>query len=370
MILGVFPEQGGSITNLARTGQDTRFIRSYLGQYAQAFEKVYYFSYIDENPIVPDNCYVIPNPGYHRWAYAFLLPWVQRKYVRECDIFRVMQAYGAIPAMIAKILYGKPYVATYGYRYFEHARTEGMGLRAYLFLWRARLGARFANRVIVTTDEMASYVSGFVPTQKILSVPNGVDTSLFRPFKARPEHRPQVVIHVGRLSLQKNLFMLIDALALIRETEVKLILVGDGGLRTELETHALQKNISVEFRGVAPHQELPGILNNADVFVLSSLVEGHPKVLLEAMSCGLPCVGTNVQGIREVIRHGENGLLCELTKEDLANKVTLVLSNPTLAARLGRQARAFITENFELDRLVAMEIDAMKSIAKETTTAA
>ena len=370
MILGIFPEQGGSITNLARTGQDTRFIRSYLGQYAQAFEKVYYFSYVDESPTVPDNCYVIPNPGYHRWVYTFWLPFIQRRYVQKCDVFRVMQAYGAIPPLITKLLYGKPYVATYGYRYFENARIEGMKLRAYLFLWRARLGARFANRVIVTTDEMASYVSGFVPAQKILSVPNGVDTSLFRPFEARPDHRPQVVIYVGWLSPQKNLFMLIDALALIREPEFKLILVGDGELRTELEAHALQKNIPVEFAGVMPHQELPDILNNADVFVLSSLAEGHPKVLLEAMSCGLPCVGTNVQGTREVIRHGENGLLCELTKEDLANKVALVLSNPTMAARLGRQARAFITENFELDRLVAMEIDAMKSVAKETTTAA
>lgn len=363
MILGIFPPQGGSISSLRKAGQDARFIRSYLGNYAKHFEKVYYFSYADEDPLVPEGCRVVPNPGYHRWAYAFLLPFVQRRYVLECNVFRVMQAYGAIPALVAKLFYDKPYVVTYGYRYFEHARTKGMQLRPYLFDWRARIGAKFADRVIVTTSEMASYVEGFVPKERILLIPNGVDTALFRPRDSRPARSTKVIIHVGRLSPQKNLFMLIDAVTLIREPEVKLVLVGDGELKAELEDYAARKNISFEFMGVVSHEELPGVLNNSDVFVLSSLIEGHPKVLLEAMSCGLPCVGTDVQGTRDLIRDGETGLLCQLTAEDLADKIVKVLSNRELAYRLGRKAREFIKENFDLDALLAREIEAMALLA-------
>jgi len=362
MNLGILPEQGGSIAGLARTGQDVRFVRSYLGAYAQAFEKVYYFSYADEHPSVPANCAVIANPGYHRWTYAFLLPLAQRRCFLECDVLRVMQAYGGIPALIAKLLYRRPYVVTYGYPYFEQVSTSDSKLRAHLFLWRANLAARFADRVIVTTDEMASYVTRWVPRARILLVPNGVDTSLFRPARARPERLGKVVVYVGRLSPEKNLRLLIDALSLIDNVQTQLVLVGDGDLRGELEAHARLRGVRVDFRGVLPHHELPGVLGDADVFVLPSSGEGHPKALLEAMSCGLPCVGTNVPGIRQVLHHLENGLLCEVTKEDLASKMAMVLSDPELGARLGRHARATIVKDLDLGVLLAREIDAMQSL--------
>jgi glycosyltransferase involved in cell wall biosynthesis len=365
MILGIFPEQGGSIAGLARTGQDSRFIHSYLGKYTQAFDKVFYFSYADENPDVPDNCYVIPNPGHHRWIYTFLLPTIQRQFIEQCDVLRVMQAYGAMPAAIAKSLYGIPYVATYGYRYFKNVRAQGMGLpRACLFRWRARLGARLADKVIVTTKDMYSYVSPFLSESKILIVPNGVDTTLFQPIKPSPNSLSKTVIFVGRLSPIKNLFMLIDAIALIRHLEIKLVLVGDGPLRDDLKAHASQKNVMIDFRGLVPHHELPSLLGSADVFALPSLTEGHPKALLEAMSCALPCVGTKVPGIQNVLCDGITGLLCEMGAQDLANKLAYVLSNPALAATLGSRAREYVVEGFDLGSLLEKEIGAMKQIAR------
>jgi len=150
---------------------------------------------------------------------------------------------------------------------------------------------------------------------------------------------------------------------LIDRVETQLVLVGDGDLRSELGAHARQRKVRVDFRGVVPNHELPNILADADVFVLPSSGEGHPKALLEAMSCGLPCVGTNVLGIREVVHHMENGLLCEVTKEDLASKISQLLGNPELAARLGRQARASIVKDLDLGVLLAREIDAMRSLA-------
>lgn len=363
MILGIFPPQGGSISSLKKAGQDSRFIRSYLGNYAKHFEKVYYFSYANEDPQLPANCYVVKNPGFHRWVYALLLPLIQRRYVQECDFFRVMQMYGAIPAIVAKFLYDKPFIGTYGYRYGANVMAIGGGrLQAVLMEFRAYLGLKFADRVIVTTHRLRGYVEQYVNADKVIIVPNGVDTARFKPERKIAANTGEAtVIFVGRFSPEKNLLMLVEALALL--PKVTLVLVGEGPLRLQIETLAAQRGVTVEFAGTVPHEQLPELLNAADVFVLLSLSEGHPKVLLEAMSCGLPCVGTNVQGIRDVIQDGQNGLLCELTKDDLASKIALVLSNRELADRLGRRAREFIKENFDLDALLAREIEAMALLA-------
>ncbi len=369
MILGIFPEQGGSIANLARVGQDSRFITSYLERYAQAFEQVYYFSYAKETPPfnapLPSNCQVIPNPGYHRWAYAFLLPFVQRRYIEQCDVLRVMQAYGAIPALLTRLRYGKPYVATYGYSYFDVVRANEPLARAHIMEQRARLGARAAAGVIVTTDEMAAHVRTFVADDKIIKVPNGVDTTRFAPRTQPLEPRAeQVILYVGRLSKEKNLFMLLDALATIAQVPVRLVLVGRGDQEAELKAYAAQRGVHVEFKGVVANQDLPNLLAQADLFVLPSLGEGHPKVLIEAMACGLPCVGTDVSGINNVLQHAVTGLLCQLTATDLAAKLKQILQSPELAARLGAAARAYAIDHYEQGALLQREIKFMQALGK------
>ncbi|MBL7199902.1 MAG: glycosyltransferase family 4 protein [Anaerolineae bacterium] len=365
MILGVFPPQGGSIAGLRRAGQDGRFVNSYLRTYARSFEKVYYFSYANEEAELPPNCYLVRNPGYHRYAYAFLLPLVQRKYIQACDVFRVMQMYGALPAVLAKLLYGKPFVGTYGYRYLTDAHTQGMRCRAVLFEWRALLGLNLADRVIVTTNELSAYVSRFVSPSRLMLLPNGVDTVLFRFSGERTARLERTVVYVGRLSLVKNLALLIDAVALIREPKVRLVIVGAGELRGQLEAHAADRGIVCEFAGVLPHEELPRVLNDADVFVLPSSREGHPKALLEAMSCGLPCVGSDVPGIRDVLRHNETGLLCDLSERDLADKITQLLVDTDLARRLGESASRFAREHFDLIDLLGRETEALTLAASK-----
>lgn len=203
MILGVIPEQGGSIINLARSGQDKRFINYYLNHYSEAFDRVYYFSYDNEQPFVSNNCFVIPNPGYHRWLYAFILPLKYQKLFIQCDVFRVMQASGCIPAMIAKTFYRKPYVTTYGYNYFISAAQNGMKFRPYIFKIRAMCGSRYADRVVITSQSMIDYVSAFLPKTKIIHLPNGVDTNQYIPTKRLSANGLIHILYVGRLSPEK-----------------------------------------------------------------------------------------------------------------------------------------------------------------------
>ncbi len=117
--------------------------------------------------------------------------------------------------------------------------------------------------------------------------------------------RPRSIVFVGRLVAQKNVESLIDAM---QGFDSELTIVGDGPLRADLERRAA--GLRVTFAGVVPNENLPGLLNRHELFVLPSRYEGMPKVLLEAMACGLACVATDIPGNRDLIVDGESGLLC------------------------------------------------------------
>ncbi len=112
---------------------------------------------------------------------------------------------------------------------------------------------------------------------------------------------------------------------------VKLFIVGDGELREELLglTKLLNLTDYVSFLGLKDN--VPSILKNFDLFVLSSLWEGLPTVVMEAMVCSVPVIATNIPGTRELIEDGKTGFLVEPQNIDgLANKVIEVLENETL----------------------------------------
>jgi len=86
-----------------------------------------------------------------------------------------------------------------------------------------------------------------------------------------------------------------------------------------------------------------------------SRYEGHPKSLLEAMSCGAAVLGADSPGIREQIIHGETGWLVKIDAESIRSGIQHLLANQALRVTLGRNARNFVQENYALDRIVSME---------------
>ena len=120
--------------------------------------------------------------------------------------------------------------------------------------------------------------------------------------------------------------------------------------------------LDVTLRGTVPNFELSRILNQARLFILPSYYEGHPKALLEAMSCGLPCIGTDVTGIREDIDHLVTGYLCKTDFESIAEALDVLISDEILQAKLGRNARNYILENYSLDKIIQQELDVIKEV--------
>jgi glycosyltransferase involved in cell wall biosynthesis len=139
--------------------------------------------------------------------------------------------------------------------------------------------------------------------------------------------------------------------------DVSLLMIGSCCDRKDLHEFAAREKLRVEFAGSKASQELPEQLNRARIYILPSHYEGHPKTLLEAMSCGMACIGTNVEGIREEIDHGRTGWVCEPDGESIACAIGTLLDDRELRCTLGEAARRHIVDNFTLDKVAGLELN-------------
>jgi glycosyltransferase involved in cell wall biosynthesis len=298
-------------------------------------------------------------------AYSLLAPFLHWQALRKATVYKTNQLDGAWTAVIAGWVHRKPVIVRAGYPWALNFRraTERETFKSRLIRLLERFSVRFASQVMVTTERLREYVAiqhGILP-ERVTVVPNYVNTELFRPLPEIPPE-PGRIICVGTLKSAKNLPTLLEAITHLHEAY--LVLIGDGPLRPTLEAQVSSLGIKVTFTGRLPNKRLPEAINRATVFVLPSLYEGHPKALIEAMACGTAVVGTDVDGIRDVIRHEETGLLCPPTPEGIAATLTRLLENATLRNKLGQAAREFVVQAYSLERIVARELTVLAEVGQ------
>ena len=372
--IGVLPSLGSGLTDLRRTGQHDRLLHYDLRHYARVYDRVYYFTYFRESladftqdRLLREKVVVLPKRGaWPNRLYALLLPLVYARQVRQCQVLRVEQFPGVVPALVARLLYRIPFVVTYGYHYGEVARIAGSRLKPWLYRLLERLVFPRAAGVIVTSREMEARLHAHPSRPRLAYFPNGVDIDDFTPTSSpRPPEGPRTVLYVGRLEREKNLATLIDALGALTGPRARLVLLGDGSLRASLAERARTAGLETHFLGVVPHRELPRYYREADCFVLPSFTEGHPKALIEAMACGLPCVASARGGIPTILEDGVTGLLFDPTKpEEISRAIGRVLTDRVLAERLGAKARAAATSLYDVHVMLAEEVSFVRSCAR------
>lgn len=172
---------------------------------------------------------------------------------------------------------------------------------------------------------------------------------------------------VGRLSPEKGHVGLFEAFraVLAAGIDADLHLVGDGPMRCELETwrSALGLDERIHFLGQLTEEEVAKTIADADVFVLSSFMEGLPVVIMEAFAAGVPVVAPGVAGIPELVVHRETGLLFPPSDwEALADAMVTMASDPGLRARLAERGRRRVAEQHEITRAVRPLLDQLTSM--------
>jgi glycosyltransferase involved in cell wall biosynthesis len=169
------------------------------------------------------------------------------------------------------------------------------------------------------------------------------------------EPNERLVLHLGHLGAEKGQADLIAAASAIQAVvpEARIAIVGQGELRDQLEQQAAASGDRVLFAGFWPPEQVPALLAAASVFVLPSRQEGLGSVLLEAMAAGLPIVGTRTGGIPEIICDGSTGLLVPPGDSPaLAQAVVRLLTDSSLAQRLGAAGRDFVRREGSAERMI------------------
>jgi len=349
---------GISLRTWEKVGNLEREVRPYK-ELTKYFDKIYFFTYGDSSDLNYQNVlnrdirtfpkkWKIPSK-----IYLFLLPILYRKELKTVDILKTNQMNGAIAAVLTKWFYKKKLIVRCGYEWLTNLEyRKSPFLKKTIAYFIEKIIYKASDKIILTSKKDKKYIeSKFnIPSSKIKVIPNYIDTELFKPVSLKKE--VERICFVGRLEEEKNLFNLIKA---ISSLPVKLIIFGSGSLKKDLENYSKRQKANVKFMGNIPNQKLPKELNRSNLFILPSLYEGCPKVLLEAMSCGLPCIGTNVAGIKEIIKHKENGYLCETDATSMKNAISDVLNNKELKERLSKNARKTIIDHFSIENILKEE---------------
>ena len=253
----------------------------------------------------------------------------------------------------------------------EHGRDVGDLDGSNVTLQRVRRFYRpFVSYYLALSRDLAQYLTGIIriPQNKVLQVYNGVDSIRFHtgtanqtadacPF-VRPAH--WLVGTVGRMQAVKDQPTL--ARAFIRALEIepslkerlRLVLVGDGPLRTECQRLLDAAGIADLAWLPGERRDIPEIMRSLDCFVLPSLAEGISNTILEAMASGLPVIATDVGGNADLVIAGKSGELVPAADPDaMAKAIVQLASKPVHAKKMGDAGRDLVEQKFSMGAMVA-----------------
>ena len=236
--------------------------------------------------------------------------------------------------------------------------------------WR-EIAYRLTDRLAdVTTNISQAAVERYIrvgaaPRERIRYIPNGLDTEKFHPdAQRRQQARDELEIGddfvwlaVGRIEVEKDFPTMLRAFARChRKYNAKLLIAGEGPLRESLEDLAHQLGIEQQVRFLGVRKDVPCLMNAADGYLMSSVIEGLPMVLLEAGASAVPIVTTDVGGNREALIDGVTGFL--VSPEDpplLANAVARMMELPKAEReKMGACGREHVESNYSLERIMDM----------------
>ncbi len=238
---------------------------------------------------------------------------------------------------------GNPYVAHVHLDVLPSGRA-GVLLEPYKKVFLRRV-LRDAAAVLVPTEDYRELISAKyrIPSDRVLVIPNGTDHQVAAtPHTLRSGPGPKELLFVGRLSIQKNIPLLLETLEAYPTwfpEDLRLKIVGAGGLQASIEDEIRRRGLcdAVTLCGALHGSELEAAYQDADLFVLTSVSESFGLVLVEAMTKGVPIVSVNIPAVRNVVADGTNGLLTESTPRALAEAIHALVSDDERYAAMARR---------------------------------
>ncbi len=295
-------------------------------------------------------------------ARSFDISWVRRMaaYIRKNDI-KLIHAHefsSNCYSLLAARLTGTPIICTaHGKNYYPDR---------YYRRFAYRRVASYADEFVAVSHDLKDFIIrevGIAPS-RIRVVHNGIDTGVFnRQCHDRSATRKMlgiepaayVIIVVAALFEMKGHKELINALASLESGKENLcvLFVGDGNYRQELQRQAADCALEGVIRFLGFRSDIPSLLTASDLFVLPSYSEGLPVSVLEAMAAGVPVIVTDVGGLKEVVRDGENALLVPpRSSSELTDKIAYCMGKGLALESMTARAREDVVRSFGLDAML------------------
>ena len=204
-----------------------------------------------------------------------------------------------------------------------------------------------------------------IPETKLALIHHGLDLSQYN-FLPREEARKMIgarlaqnltadtilIGSIANLYATKGFEYFIEALKLLK-SPIKAVIIGEGSEREKLQVKSRESRVESHLFFSGRIENAAELLPAFDLYVCSSVKEGFPYSILEAMAAGLPIVSTNVGGIPDMILDGENGLLCEpKNAKVLVDKINLLINNNELKQKFAARAQVDVSTQFTMEKMI------------------
>ena len=292
----------------------------------------------------------------------------------DADIVHTHTWYTNFAGALAKRLYGCHLVATvHSLEPLRPWKQEQLGKGYQLSSWMEKEGLEACDAVIAVSQEMKRDILKCydIPSSRVTVIHNGVDPQKYRPRDGSRAVsnfgiRTPFVLYVGRLSRQKGVFDLVDAMEQVPEDTTLVLVTGKPDtpeIEEELRRALAGMGHVVWIPEMLEDPDLVGLYNEAAVFACPSIYEPFGIINLEAMACETPVVASRVGGIKEVVVDRETGLLVPPGDPvRLGRALSKVLEDPRLAARMGKAGRRRVLQQFTWDRIAEKTLKLYRSL--------
>ncbi len=240
-----------------------------------------------------------------------------------------------------------------------------VGVPVIVSSWRGRKEQQFesllwhaSNRVVCNAQALKEFVMKrhSVAEERAEVVPNGVDTDFFTPDESLRADAP-TILYLGRMVRIKDPMTALKAFRILsqRIPEARMLMIGNGYLQSYLKAYADEHGISDRVTVRPGTTDVRPYLRKAWMLALSSVSEGLPNVILEAMSCGLPVVATDVGGNPEVVTEGVTGFLAPASDpEKMADAMEKIIRNERLRLSMAQKARETAVNNYSIEAITSL----------------
>lgn len=226
-----------------------------------------------------------------------------------------------------------------------------------------KYGIESSDRVTAVSDALAKQTYELLePNQQIDTVYNFIDERIYT--KKNVQHlkneygiqaNEKVMIHVSNFRKVKRVSDVVETFdRVLKHVKAKLLLVGDGPEMTAVLQLVKKLKLQENVLFLGKQENLDELYSLSDLMLLPSEKESFGLVLLEAMACGVPCIGTNIGGIPEVIDQGKTGFVCEIGDiDDMADKAISLFLDESLHQRMAHQGKVVVSEKFHSTKIVS-----------------